>query len=96
VEAFVRLSEIPAARLGYHRSVLLTGISASAQDMWNAVKPKATGKVRFEPDASLQKVMDGAPKATLSKRAAELGLPHSASIDEIVRDYEEAALAHHG
>ncbi len=96
VEAFRRMSEIPAERLGYHRTVLLTGISASAQEMWNAVKPKATGKVRFAPDPALQKVMDGAPKATLSKRAAELGLPHSASIDEIVRDYEEAALAHHG
>jgi nucleoside-diphosphate-sugar epimerase len=95
VEAFVRMSEIPAERLGYHRTVLLAGLSASAQEMWDAVKPKATGKVRFEPDPALQKVMDGAPKATLSKRAAELGLPHSASIDEIVRDYEEASLAHH-
>jgi hypothetical protein len=39
--------------------------------------------------------MDAAPKATRSKRAAELGLPASESIDEIVREYEEAALTHH-
>jgi len=52
--------------------------------------------VRFEPDPALQAIMDAAPKATFSARAATLGLPHSTSIDEIVREYEEAALAHHG
>jgi D-erythronate 2-dehydrogenase len=95
VDAFRHMGTIPAGKLGYHRTVLLTGISASAQEMWNAVRPKATGKVRFEPDPAVQKVMDGAPRATLSQRAAELGLAHSASIDEIVRDYEEASLTHH-
>ena len=92
VAAFRRMAELPGDRLGPRRTVLLTGISASAQQMWDAVKPRARGKVRFEPDASLQKLMDAAPKATLSQRAAELGLPHSASIEEIVREYEEAAL----
>ena len=76
--------------------MLLTGISASAQQMWDAVRPRAKGKVRFEPDPALQKIIDAAPKATLSKRAADLGLPHSHSIEEIVREFEETALAHHG
>jgi hypothetical protein len=40
--------------------------------------------------------MDGAPKSTSSKRSAQLGLPASASIQEIILEYEEAALAHHG
>jgi len=96
VDAFRHAASLSSERFGSKRTVLLTGISASAQEMWNAVRPRATGKVRFDPDPSLQKVMDGAPKATLSRRAAELGLAHSASIDEIVRDYEEATLTHHG
>jgi D-erythronate 2-dehydrogenase len=96
VQAFIRMAELPAAALGARRTVLLTGISASAEQMWQAVKPRARGKVRFEPDPRLQPLMDAAPKATHSKRAAALGLPASASIDEIVREYEEAALAHHG
>jgi hypothetical protein len=75
---------------------LLTGISASAQQMWDAAKSKASGKLRFEPDPALQAIMDAVPKATLSRRAAELGLPHNNSIEEIVREYEEAALPHHG
>lgn len=93
VQAFMRMAELPAANLGARRTVLLGGISASAQEMWQAVKPRARGQVRFEPDPRLQPLMDAAPKATDSKRAAALGLPASASIDEIVREYEEAALA---
>ena len=97
VECFLKIMEIPGERLGARRTTLLTGTSASAQEMWDAVKHKATGKLRFESDPQIQRVMDGAPKATRSARAAELGLPHSASIAEIVRDYEEeTALAHHG
>ena len=93
VSAFRKMMELPADRLGPRRTVLLTGIPVSAQQMWDAVKDRAKGKVRFEPDAKLQQLMDVVPKATLSKRAAELGLPHSASIEEIVREYEETALA---
>jgi hypothetical protein len=54
------------------------------------------GQVRFEPDPKLQAVMDATPKATFSQRALEQGFRPSASIDEIVREYEETTLAHHG
>jgi nucleoside-diphosphate-sugar epimerase len=94
VHAFQRIAKVDG--LGPRRTVLLTGISVSAAEMWNAVRPKARGKVRFEPDPALQKIIDTAPKATLSKRAAELGLPHSSSIEEIVREYEEATVPHNG
>jgi len=94
VHAFRRIAEVED--LGAKRTVLLNGISVSAQQMWDAVRPRAKGKVRFQPDPALQKIIDAAPKAALSKRAAELGLPHSASIEEIVREYEEAAVTHHG
>jgi len=96
VAALQRIAEIPSATLGARRTVLLTGISASAQQMWDAVKDKAGGKVRFAPDPALQAIMDAVPKATLSRRAAELGLPRSTSIEEIVREYEATALTHHG
>jgi D-erythronate 2-dehydrogenase len=96
VQAFMSMAKLPASALGARRTVLLSGISASAEEMWQAVKPRARGKVRFEPDPRLQPLMDAAPKGTHSKRATTLGLPASASIDEIVREYEEAAFAHHG
>jgi nucleoside-diphosphate-sugar epimerase len=96
VQAFERIAEVDADALGVRRTVLLHGTSASAQEMWEAVRPRAGGRVRFEPDPAIQKVMDGAPKRTESERAQKLGLPRSASIEEIVREYEEAALQDHG
>jgi nucleoside-diphosphate-sugar epimerase len=91
VQAFLH-----AERAGAPGAVLLNGISVSAQEMWDAVRPKATGTVRFAPDPSVQAVMDGAPKRTISERARRLGFPQSTDIDEIVREYEETSFAHHG
>ena len=96
VQSLVKAAELPASAFGTRRTVVLTGIPVSAGEMWNAVKQKAGGKVRFQPDPAIQATMDAAPKATYSARAARLGLPHSKNIEEIVREYEEAALAHHG
>jgi nucleoside-diphosphate-sugar epimerase len=96
VQCFRRVAELPANALGERRTLLVTGIPVSAQQMWDAVRRRASAKVRFEADRALQAVMDGVPKATYSARAAALDMPHSQSIDEIVHEYEEAALPHHG
>jgi D-erythronate 2-dehydrogenase len=87
VDSFRHAAELPAARLGARRTVLLTGIPVSAAEMWHAVQGRASGKVRFEPDSRLQAIMDGVPKATASRRAAELGFRASASLGEIVDEY---------
>lgn len=100
VEAFVAIAAVAAGDLGASRTVLLTGIPVSAEAMWNAVKARAKASVRFEPDPRVQAIMDAVPKATLSRRAAALGLPASASIEEIVdeyqKDHSDPALPHHG
>lgn len=96
VPAFLHALALPSGEIGPRRALLLNGISASAQEMWDAARPKATGKVRFDPDPAVQSVMDGAPKSTFSERASRLGFPQSTDIQEIIREYEEAALAHHG
>jgi hypothetical protein len=96
VQAFLHARDLPASALGARRTVLLEGVPVSAREMWGAIENRATGRVRFEPDPALQAVMDAAPKATRSARAAKLGFPASRDIAEIVHEYEEAALAHHG
>jgi nucleoside-diphosphate-sugar epimerase len=95
-QAFRHALGIPASSLGARRSVLLEGIAVSAGEMWEAVKERAAGRVRFRPDPALQALMDAVPKATRSARAAKLGFPASSDIAEIVREYEETALANHG
>jgi len=96
VQSFIHAEKLPSERLGGRRTLLLNGISVSAQQMWDAVRSRATGRVRFNPDPAIQSIMDRAPKATYSKRATSLGFCQSQNIEEIVREYEEAALAHHG
>ena len=96
VQSFLHALALPSEKIGARRTLLLNGISVSAQDMWDAVKLRAKGRVRFEPDPALQAVMDGAPKSTVSARSAALGFPQSKDIQEIVREYEKAAVAHHG
>lgn len=87
VEAFLRATSVTG-------TCLLPGISVSAREMWNAVKGRAKGKVSFAPDDRLQAIMDAVPKTTVSQR----GFIGSASIEEIIAEYEEeiAALANHG
>jgi len=77
-------------------TVLLPGISVSAGEMWNAVKGRAKGEVTFAPDEHFQSIMDAVPKSTVSEKAKQLGFRGNASIAEIVAEYEETALAHHG
>jgi nucleoside-diphosphate-sugar epimerase len=97
VESLVKAAALPGEALGASRTLLLNGISVTAQEMWHAVRGKATGRVRFEPDPAVQAIMDRVPKQTRSDRAERLGLPQSRSIGEIVSEYEEeAAVPHHG
>ncbi|MGH8668055.1 MAG: NAD-dependent epimerase/dehydratase family protein [Burkholderiales bacterium] len=91
VQCFLHGMDTDGEAMGRRRALVLTGIPVSAQQMWDAVKGRATGRVRFAPDPRVQDIMDGVPKATRSARAAQLGFPHSSSIEEIVGDYEKDA-----
>jgi len=98
VQAFMHASRVEMN--ASQRTVLLPGISVSAQQMWDAVKGRAKGKVRFEPDPALQKIMDAVPKEVVSKKAASLGFRGNKDIQEIVDEYEkdhsDPALARNG
>jgi D-erythronate 2-dehydrogenase len=87
VDSLIRMSEIPKEALGFRRTVLLTGIPVTARGMWQATRHRTKATVRFDPDPAIQAIMDAVPKATQSRRAAQLGLRHSASIEEIVAEY---------
>src|SRR3954470_11634066 len=100
VEALLHAAELPASVLGAERTLLLSSVSASAQQIWDAVKPHASAKVTFAPDADLQRLMDRVPKATRSARAEALGFRPNRDIAEIVDEYAknhiDPALARHG
>ncbi len=95
VAALLHAFDLPTPALGLDRTVLLTGIPVSGAEMWAAVQRQAAalaparrlGRVRFEPDPAIQPVMDAVAQSTFSARAAALGFPHNASVDEIVAEY---------
>jgi len=101
VDSLIHAMEIPADDLGPDRTLMLTGITASAQTMLTAVQQATGGKplgketdghvtlgqVRFDPDPAAQALMDSVARSTFSARAARLGFKHSANINEIVDEY---------
>jgi len=96
VAALIRAHELPAADLGASRSILLPGLSVSAREMEAAAIRHAgnrkLGRVLWEADPAIQKIVDGWPKATASRRAASLGFEGDGSIDEIVKGFIEDEL----
>ncbi len=93
VEALLHGAQFDGERLGWDRTVLLTGIPVAANEMWRAVQRhaggRALGKLRFEPDPVVQAVIDTVPRATRSRRAASLGFAHNADFEEILLEYLE-------
>jgi nucleoside-diphosphate-sugar epimerase len=97
IAAIEHVHDLPGERLGYSRSVLLPGISATVSEMVEALRraggDAAVGRIRWEPDPIIQKIVDGWPRALVAKRATDLGIEADASFDEIVQGFVEDDLA---
>jgi nucleoside-diphosphate-sugar epimerase len=88
IAAIERIHDMTADRLGYDRTVLLPGISASVAEMVDALGraggESAVRRIRWEPDPVIQKIVDGWPKAIAARRAESLGIRADGSVDEII------------
>ncbi len=97
VAAMERVHDLPGERFGYSRTVLLPGISATVAEMVEALRraggEAAVKRIRWQPDAVIQKIVDGWPRAIVAKRAEGLGIHADADIDEIVRAFIEDDLS---
>jgi D-erythronate 2-dehydrogenase len=93
VAAIERVHDLPASRFGFNRTVLLPGITATVPEMVEALRraggDAAVKRIRWEPDATVQRIVDGWPRAIVAKRAASLGIEADADIDEIIRAFIE-------
>lgn len=93
VKALLHAAQLDGDRLGWDRTVLLTGIPVAADAMCRTLQRyaggRALGKVRFAPDPAVQAIIDTVPRATRSERAARLGFGHNATFDEVVIEYVE-------
>ncbi len=93
VDALIHAAGIDTGALGASRSVLLTGPRVTAREMTDTVmrlgSGRPLGKITFEPDPDIQRIVDGWPRASRSARAERLGFAADRSFDDIVNAYIE-------
>ena len=93
VEAFIRAHDLPSAAWGWNRSLILPSIPATVQDMADALKRVAGAdayqRIKWRPDATIQKIVDGWPRKLASSRAKTMGFTADASIDALIEAHIE-------
>ncbi|MZR31829.1 D-erythronate dehydrogenase [Sneathiella litorea] len=96
IEALIHAHDLPAEAFGPTRSLLLPGISITAGEMAAAVERhkgnRQLGKILWQPDPAIQKIVDGWPRATHSARAESLGFEKDDNLDDMVRAFIEEDL----
>jgi D-erythronate 2-dehydrogenase len=93
IEALVTLHDMDGAKLGFNRTVLLPSISVSIGEMADSLArvggEEAAGRIVWQPDPFIQKIVDQWPGAMQAPRAESLGLKADANMDEIVTAFIE-------
>lgn len=88
IDAFIRAASLPSAAFGEVRSLTLPGIAVGIGEALDALRriagDKVADRVKQEPDARIQKIVDGWPYNFTAARAREMGFESDASIDEMI------------
>ena len=91
IEAFLHAQAIPAAKWGWSRSVQLPAFTLTIRQMLEALEKVAGSnvakRVRFEPDARIEKIVYGWPVAFRSAKAGRLGFTTDTSMQDVIRDF---------
>jgi nucleoside-diphosphate-sugar epimerase len=91
VEAFLRAHDLGPDAFGPGRTLLLNGIRVSAAELEAAMKRSAgnrkLGKVSWQHDPAIQKIVDGWPGDIDAARARRLGFEIDHDLDEVVRNF---------
>ncbi|MEQ9639523.1 MAG: SDR family oxidoreductase [Alphaproteobacteria bacterium] len=97
IDSLVGIHEVAAADLGDSRSLLLPGLRVSMGEAKAAVERvgagRDLGKITFEPDPAVQKIVDYWPRETYSARAEKLGFVGDDNVDDIIRAHIEDELS---
>jgi len=96
IECLIAGHELPAEALGSSRTINLPGLTVSVGEMVAALEhvagQEAVQRVRWQPDANIQRIVGSWPGAWDTSRARELGLTGDADFEGIVRAYIEDEL----
>ncbi len=88
IEAFLRAFALDEGALGGQRTILLGGIGPTIAEMAEALGiaggEAALSRVKWEPDAGIQSIVDSWPHTLEAARAAALGFETDAAVGDIV------------
>jgi nucleoside-diphosphate-sugar epimerase len=91
VEGFLHAQTLPAADWGFTRGIPLPGFTLSVRDMLAALETVAgksvAKRVRFEPDARIEKIVYGWPTRFRSARAQRLGFTPDKAMEDVIRAF---------
>ncbi len=89
-------SRMEPERLGARRSLNMPGVSATVAEQIEALRrvagEKAVQRIRREPDAAIQRIVEGWPRNFDARRASALGFRADASFEQIIRIHIEDEL----
>jgi D-erythronate 2-dehydrogenase len=90
--ALIALHDVPVSSLPLNRVLNLPALTVTVAEMIEAVefrrrKTGGIGRISFEPDPVLQRIVDGWPKHFVSAHASHLGLQSDPNFDAIVSEY---------
>lgn len=92
-ECLIGLHDVSSDALGANRIVNLPGISVSVAEMVDALRTvggeAAVGRIRWERDEEIERIVGSWPAAWDVSRAKALGLSGDPSFEAIVRAYVE-------
>lgn len=93
VDAMERMMSLSGETLGAERTLLLPGITLTVAEMVAALEriagPEATKLIRWDTDATIQRLVDSWPGRVDAARARKLGFEADRDFDEIVRAHIE-------
>ncbi len=96
VESLLHGAQLPAEAWGAHRALFLPGITVSVGEMVEALRQvggeEVAGRVRFEPDSFIEKIVYGWPTRFAARRAEAMGFRPDAGIRDIVDAFVEDEL----
>jgi nucleoside-diphosphate-sugar epimerase len=96
VDALLHAMRLPDADWGMTRALQLPGITATVGEMADSLAriagQKVAGRIRWEPDPTIQRIVAGWPARAAGERAQRMGFKPDGSFDEIVRAHIEDEL----
>ena len=93
VAGLLHAHDLPGDAFGASRSLQLPGFSVTVGEMAEAVRraqgSEAYARIRWEPDAQIQRIISGWPRALHVPRAEALGFAADSGIDEVIQAFIE-------